>query len=298
MQRSLLAVAVLAALSQSACLAWRSDLDARTKELEETQALLGNTKKDLASTKSTLAKTKQALADANDAIAQGKARETAQRQQATALSASLAKMQAEALALSQEKGKLSKESRAKQAELAAQLEGLRKQNEELNKSKQELELIKREYDRVMDKLKAEIDAGKIEVSIVNGRMVVKMKDKILFSSGRTDINEEGRIALAKLSEVLRDLKGKRFQVEGHTDNVPTRGKFPTNWELSCARAVEITKFMQVEGIDPTLLSAAGYGEYQPIASNDDEAGRSKNRRIEIVLIPDQRAAQLVAKPSK
>ncbi len=82
------------------------------------------------------------------------------------------------------------------------------------------------------------------------------------------------------------MKGKIIRVEGHTDDVPlNKGPYKTNWELSVARALAVVKSLQDNGVDPALLSAAGFGEYHPIAPNDSPQNRSLNRRIEIVLAP-------------
>jgi chemotaxis protein MotB len=83
--------------------------------------------------------------------------------------------------------------------------------------------------------------------------------------------------------VLAGVENKVIRVEGHTDDVPAGGAYPTNWELSTARALAVVRFLQSQGIDPSRLAAAGYGEYRPIAPNDTAEGRSQNRRIEIVL---------------
>src|SRR6185295_11432041 len=94
-------------------------------------------------------------------------------------------------------------------------------------------------------------------------------------------------ALAKVAEALQSVKGRMIRVEGHTDNVPVdrTGPFRSNWELSVARALAVVQQLQEHGVDPTKLSAAGYGEYQPIAQNDSAENKSLNRRIEIVLAP-------------
>src|SRR6266851_2724354 len=126
-----------------------------------------------------------------------------------------------------------------------------------------------------------------ELTALKGKMTVKMKDKILFASGSARIGKEGQDALAKVADAFKNLQGKIVRVEGHTDDVPTDPKsaFPSNWELSLARAMAVVKYMQDQGVDPTLLSAAGYGQYHPIAPNDSPENRSQNRRIEIVLAP-------------
>jgi chemotaxis protein MotB len=133
-------------------------------------------------------------------------------------------------------------------------------------------------------LRRQIEDGRIELTELRGKMTVKMKDKILFSSGSARIGKDGQEALRAVAEVLAGVEDKVVRVEGHTDNVPLgRGPFATNWELSTARALAVVRLLQEAGVDPARLAAAGYGEFQPIASNDTPEGRSENRRIEIVL---------------
>jgi chemotaxis protein MotB len=92
---------------------------------------------------------------------------------------------------------------------------------------------------------------------------------------------------AQVARVLATIPGRAFQVAGHTDNVPIdSARFPSNWELSTARAVEVVKLLVSQGVGPKTLSAAGYGEFDPVASNDAPDGRAKNRRIEITLQPN------------
>ena len=116
-----------------------------------------------------------------------------------------------------------------------------------------------------------------------------MVDKILFDSGSADVKKDGKKVLDRVAEILRKVTDKQIRIEGHTDNVKIgpriAKKFPTNWELSNARATNVVRYLQEKGVDPKLLSPAGYAEYKPIESNDTEEGKSKNRRIEIVLIP-------------
>jgi len=125
---------------------------------------------------------------------------------------------------------------------------------------------------------------------MKNRLTMTMVDKIIFPSGSTVISKEGKAVLDKVISILKDVKDKRIQVEGHTDNVKIvsdlKKRYPTNWELSTARATEVVRYLQeTGGINPTLLSATGYGEYQPVAPNDTDEGKHKNRRIEIVLLP-------------
>jgi chemotaxis protein MotB len=176
--------------------------------------------------------------------------------------------------------------------------------DELSKSKKKLEAAKAElekkggeYEQLASALQGEIEAGRVELMQLRGRTTVKMTDKILFASGSATIGADGRVALRKVAEALRSLHGKAIRVEGHTDDVPTNasGPFPTNWELSSARALAVVRFLQETGIDPTRLSGVGFGEFQPIRPNDTPEGRSLNRRIEITLVPIEGAVEAALK---
>jgi chemotaxis protein MotB len=179
----------------------------------------------------------------------------------------------------------------KVAELSALNDSLAQTKDKLEKARAELEKKSEQYESLAQSLKDEIKTGKIELSELKGRMVVKMKDKILFSSGSVKINPEGQAALVKVAEALKDVPGKIIRVEGHTDDVPTdsKGPFPSNWELSTTRALEVVKLLQEKGVPASRLSAVGYGEHHPIASNRTSQGKSQNRRIEIVLAPEEQA---------
>ncbi|HSP77582.1 MAG TPA: OmpA family protein, partial [Myxococcaceae bacterium] len=179
------------------------------------------------------------------------------------------------------------------AELAALNEELSRSTRKLKEAKEALEKKSSEYESLAQSLEKEISEGKIELSELKGRMTVKLKDKILFASGSARVGKEGKEALEKIAEALKGVQGKIIRVEGHTDDVPTdpKGAFPTNWELSLARAMAVVRALQDSGVDPTVLSAAGYGQYQPIAPNDSPENRSLNRRIEIVLAPGVASGQ-------
>lgn len=183
------------------------------------------------------------------------------------------------------------ELQKKMAELSALNESLAQTKDKLEKARAALEKKSEQYESLAQSLKDEIKTGKIELSELKGRMVVKMKDKILFSSGSVKINPEGQAALVKVAEALKDVPGKLVRVEGHTDDVPTdpKGSFPSNWELSTTRALEVVKLLQEKGVPAGRLSAVGYGEHHPIASNRTAQGKSQNRRIEIVLAPEEQA---------
>jgi chemotaxis protein MotB len=114
-----------------------------------------------------------------------------------------------------------------------------------------------------------------------------LKQDILFPSGSADLSEIGIETLQEVAAALAEFPDRGFQVEGHTDNVPIKtARFPSNWELSTARAVAVVKLFKGSGIGGGNLSAAGYGEFQPRAANESSDGRTLNRRIEVVMVPD------------
>ncbi len=154
----------------------------------------------------------------------------------------------------------------------------------------QLEKTTQTYQDLQKKLEKEIQEGQVQLKEMKDRLTMTMVDKIIFPSGSAEISSEGKKVLDKVTSILKDIKDKRIQVEGHTDNVKIvsalKKRFPTNWELSTARATEVVRYLQeTGGIDSTLLSATGFGEYQPVAPNDTDEGKHMNRRIEIVLLP-------------
>jgi chemotaxis protein MotB len=117
-------------------------------------------------------------------------------------------------------------------------------------------------------------------------MIVELPAQVLFPSGSAELTADGRKALGEVAKILRSMPRRRFIVAGHTDNVPvSTDRFASNWELSSARAVEVTAEMIRGGLRPEQLVAAGYSEHDPVARNTSDAGRQKNRRIEIILEP-------------
>jgi chemotaxis protein MotB len=118
-------------------------------------------------------------------------------------------------------------------------------------------------------------------------MVLQLSNDVLFDSGRMDLKPAGQKTLKQVAQVLAQLTGRKLQVAGHTDNVPIRGgRFASNWELSSGRAVSVVRFLIEQGVKPEVLSAAGYGEFDPVMPNETAEGKAKNRRIEVVLQPN------------
>jgi chemotaxis protein MotB len=179
--------------------------------------------------------------------------------------------------------------------LSKALDDAKARLEELRKAQAAAEARAALFQSFVQKFKSMIDAGQLKITTRNGRLVLQLPNDVLFDSGKTEIKPEGKTALGQVATVFKTVTGRSFQVAGDTDNVPIQTpRFPSNWELSTARAVEVVKLLIAQGVDPKALSAAGYGEFDPIASNDTPDGRARNRRIEITLQPN--LDELVAAP--
>lgn len=156
---------------------------------------------------------------------------------------------------------------------------------------EEIQRLKGTFDELERSMQSEIAQGQIQVTRMADRLKVSMVDRILFPSGEADITPAGLRVLGRVGQVLKTTEGKIIRVEGHTDNVAIspalRKQFPTNWELSTARATNVVRFLQDSvGIPPAQLQAVGLSEYHPVASNGTMRGRGQNRRIEIGLLPE------------
>jgi chemotaxis protein MotB len=144
-----------------------------------------------------------------------------------------------------------------------------------------------EYREMLVRFKDLIDAGTLSVRVTDGRMVLALPTDVLFDSGSARLSKTGKAAVQEVGTVLAALGRRRIQIEGHTDNVPIHNpQFASNWELASARALVVARAMMQAGLPNEAVSAASYGEFHPIASNDDPQGRAANRRIEVVLLPD------------
>ena len=171
--------------------------------------------------------------------------------------------------------------------LASDLQATKEREARLRAEKEAQKARMAKYRKVIEKFKSLVNSGKLKIKIVNGQMVVQMSSSILFDTGKAELSEDGKAALQELASILASISDRKFQVAGHTDNVPIRSKkFPSNWELSADRGVTVVKFLQDNGVNPASVSAAAYAEYQPAESNDTPDGQAANRRIEITLLPN------------
>jgi chemotaxis protein MotB len=187
---------------------------------------------------------------------------------------------------------------AKEQALAAESERLSTLQKELQNRSQrvaDLERVIAAKDAEMTQLKNAISSaltafeGKgLTVEQRNGKVYISMENKLLFKSGSWSVGPEGRTAVQQLGAVLADNPEISILIEGHTDNVPYKGnaQLNGNWDLSTKRATSIVKILKENpNIRPENLTAAGRGEFAPIASNDTSEGKAKNRRIEVILTP-------------
>lgn len=140
-------------------------------------------------------------------------------------------------------------------------------------------------------LESEIEAGDVHIEKREGRLVVGVADEILFATGEAEVSEKGKKLLDQIAGTLSRLKDHIIQVGGHTDDAPivspeVQKKYPSNWELSAARATNVVRYLQSTGIAGNRLVAAGFAQFRPNMKGTSEAARKKNRRIEIMLLPE------------
>lgn len=223
-----------------------------------------------------LAKTQAQLTQTEAALTQEKSDNEKLRSQVQTYEERIAELEGELAQLNSQIEDLAEQ----QGMTAAELAELRAE-----KAKREKEL--HVYRDLFGQLKKLVDAGTIEVVFRKGRMTVKLSNAILFDSGKSRLREQGEAAVAELIPALLSVGDREFLVAGHTDNDPIRtARFQSNWELSTARAVSMVTAMIQSGYPPTRLGAAGFGEFDPISSNESPDGKEQNRRIEIILMPN------------
>lgn len=142
------------------------------------------------------------------------------------------------------------------------------------------------YSAVKDDLKS-VDEENISVENVSSGVNISIGDKLLFPSGSAVVSEEGKKLLATISKSIKESGTKKVIISGHTDNVPIKtSKFPSNWDLSAARALSVIYILSDNGVNEGILELRAFGPYKPVASNNTDKGRAKNRRIEILLSSD------------
>jgi chemotaxis protein MotB len=203
----------------------------------------------------------------------------------------------------------SAETGATMKEMRETIDRLEQRNRELSRQVETEQLarearvaqMKSTYDELVGMMDAEIKRGEVTISELQGKLSVNMVEKILFDSGAAEVKPAGLEVLRRVGGVVKEVADKEIRIEGYTDNVPISSrlqqKFPTNWELSAARAVNVLRFLQERvGLSGERLSACGFGEHRPVADNATPEGRALNRRIQIVLVPVEPATPPATTP--
>ncbi|MCJ7594477.1 MAG: OmpA family protein, partial [Desulfobacterales bacterium] len=154
----------------------------------------------------------------------------------------------------------------------------------------ELDELKNAQAVMVSRLESQIQNKEVMISNLQEKLSITFVDRILFEFGKAVINPEGIGVLAQVGDVLKKVKAKRIQVIGHTDDRPIapnyRYRYPSNWELSAARAAAVVRYFQEEsGLDPRDMEAVGRSFHDPVASNDTAEGRALNRRVNIIISP-------------
>lgn len=251
----------------------QTDYDALKRQHDDVTAQLTSANQKEADLRDTLSKK----------VDEGRTRDEAHRQELAALNEAMQALDIERIELEQQLAKIMRD----RGELESSIEEMQQALSELRRRRAAAERRVAAYRDLIGRFQALIDAGALSVKIVDGRMVVQMQTDVLFSSGSAELSSEGRQAIANVTAVLADIPDRRYQVEGHTDDVPiSTKKYPSNWELASARALNVVKEMTSVGLAAQRVSAASFSEYRPTASNADEGSRAQNRRIEIVVVPN------------
>jgi chemotaxis protein MotB len=223
----------------------------------------------------------------HDALKADHAKTVAELDQARS---ALAQEEAKARSLAEKLSQLEQQLGATQKDkssLESNVEQMKEALAELRKRKAEADARIAEFKALLGKFKTLIDAGKLKVRIREGRMVVALATDVLFPSGSSTLSKEGKTAIAEVAGLLASIPDRKFQIEGHTDNVPVRGKqYIANWGLAANRALTVLSTMIEAGMPPDRISAASFGDSAPAKPNDTPENKAANRRIEIVVVPD------------
>lgn len=265
--RHSLSIAVLLSLS-TACVT-QGTFDALKAEHDATQNALSERNRTLEEREKRIAALEASESSLQKAL-------ESERESVSELNARIEKMKRDLAAMVKDKSSL-------EASVTEMTEAL----QELQRRKDEAEARIQEYRNLLAKFRSLIDAGKLAVKIVDGRMVVVLNTDVLFASGSATLSKEGKAALAEVATLLASIPNRAFQIEGHTDDVPIKtAQYPSNWELAAGRSLTVLKTMVEAGMPPERISAASFGDAKPAVPNDSPENRAANRRIEIIIVPD------------
>jgi len=220
----------------------------------------------------------------------------------TAKNDEIAALQQNKASLEKQKGDLEKQKTAMEKDNAAlkqQIDSMTQQNASMQKevgslAQEKAALVaanqqrQQQYESLVQGLSKEVEKGQLQVRQYKNMLAVDLAEQIFFDSGKATLKKGGKEVLKKVGEALKGYENKIIRVVGHTDNVPVakslQTTFPSNWELSVARATNVVRYLQEVGVPPERMVPTGRAEYDPIAPNDTPEGRQKNRRIEIMLL--------------
>jgi chemotaxis protein MotB len=303
MRTSTLTSAVVLFLVSTSCVSsgkYDADMAEAERSKVELRAARDDATRRLKAAEAELAALKQTVRDAEARCARTMAELESTSVSALGCSKALDEATAMNQALRKELERLGKDADALLATtgtLTKSLNEARARLEELRKAQAAAEARAALFRDVALRFKRMVDAGELQVLLRSGRMVLVLPTDVLFDSGKTKIKPRGREALSQVAAVLATIQGRKFQVAGHTDNEPVRiSGFQSNWELSTERGLAVVGLLLESGMRPDTLSAAGYGEFDPIAANDSPEHKAQNRRIEITIQPN--IDELVTVPSR
>ena len=176
--------------------------------------------------------------------------------------------------------------------------GRRTDIEKISKLKNDMSELERAKEELEKRLQDEINNKQVKVEMQGKGLVITFVSEVLFGSGKAKLRKDSYEKLNKVAGVLNTtVSDLNVGIEGHTDNQPIkRSGWRSNWELSTARALSVLHYLSDKGVAEPRLAAIGYGEYKPVASNDTKEGRQKNRRVEIVILPNTETTNANAAP--
>ena len=181
-----------------------------------------------------------------------------------------------------------------QAEAADLKDKLAESQIRIHELAKEKDAVVQTHQSLEDEMRTALESKDVTISQLQGKLTVNILDRVMFDSGEAELKPAGAAVLRKVAEVLAQHPNLKVHVIGHTDNVPIRAaarhRFPSNWELSTARATAAVRFLtEIAGVDPRRLGAVGYGEFRPVADNATPEGRARNRRIAITILSEELA---------
>jgi len=182
-------------------------------------------------------------------------------------------------------------AQAEADDLKGKLADSEARNQDLQKQQ---DIVVHTHQSLEDEMRNALESKDVTIPQLQGKLTVNILDRVMFDSGEAELKPAGAAVLRKVAGVLAQHPNIKVHVIGHTDNVPirasARNRFPSNWELSTARATAAVRFLtEIAGVDPRRLGAVGYGEFRPVADNTTPEGRARNRRIAITILSEELA---------